>query len=141
MKRLICSIIILAMVSANAQTHKKTKAPESSMVCTDDCEAKNKKQELTCKLTTPELRERKATVIASLKKQMLGKKELKNGFAYKFNGSDTMVDELATFVKTERACCDFFIFNLSISGDKSEAWLEITGPKGAKDFIKTELDL
>jgi len=141
MKRLICSIIILAMISANAQTSKKTKAPESSTACTDDCEAKNKKQELTCKLTTPELRERKATVIASLKKLMLEKKELKNGFAYKFNGSDTMVDELTTFVKTERACCDFFIFNLSISGDKSEAWLEITGPKGAKDFIKTELDL
>ncbi len=126
---------------ANAQTGKKTKASKSLIAYTDDCEAKNKKQELTCKLTTPELRERKATVIASLKKQLLEKKELKNGFAYKFSGSDTMVDELATFVKTERACCDFFIFNLSINGDKSEAWLEITGPKGAKDFIKTELEL
>lgn len=72
---------------------------------------------------------------------MRAKKELKNGFAYKFNGSDVMIDQLAAFVKTERACCDFFIFNLSISGDKSEAWLEITGPKGAKEFIKTELEL
>ena len=51
-----------------------------------------------------------------------------------------MVNELATFVKTERASCDFFVFNL-ISGDKSEAWLEITGPKGTKDFIRTELEL
>ncbi len=104
-------------------------------------EINNKKVALTCKLTTPELQERKATVIASLKKQVLQKKELENGFAYKFKGSDTMVDELATFVKTERACCDFFHFNLSFSGDKSEAWLEITGSKGAKDFIKTELQL
>jgi hypothetical protein len=124
---------------ANAQT--KTKTSKSSSVCSDDCGAQNKKGDLTCKLTTPELRERKAIVIASLKKQMIAKKELKNGFAYKFSGSDTMVDELATFVKTERECCDFFVFNLSISGDKSEAWLEITGPKGAKDFIKTELEL
>ena len=52
-----------------------------------------------------------------------------------------MVDELATFVKTERACCDFFIFNLSISGDKSETWLKITGPRGTKDFIRAELEL
>lgn len=125
----------------NTQTKTQAKTSNSSTVCSDDCEAKNKKGELTCKLTTPELRERKATVIASLKKQMLEKKELKDGFAYKFGGSDTMVDELATFVKTERACCDFFIFNLSISGNKSEAWLKITGPKGAKDFIKTELEL
>ena len=126
---------------ANAQTKTKAKTSKSSIVCTDDCEATNKKGKLACKLTTPELRERKTTVIASLKKQLLEKKELKNGFAYKFIGSDAMVDELATFVKTERACCDFFIFNLSISGDKTEAWLEITGPKGAKEFIKTELEL
>jgi hypothetical protein len=126
---------------ANAQTKTKAKTSKSSVVCTDNCKATNKKGQLSCKLTTPELRERKATVIASLKKQLLEKKELKYGFAYKFIGSDGMVDELATFVKTERACCDFFIFNLSISGDKTEAWLEITGPKGAKEFIKTELEL
>ncbi len=145
MKRIITLLIILSMATiANAQT--KAKTSKSSVTCTDDCEAKNKKDKLTCKLTTPELRERKATVIASLKKQILEtkelkKKELKKGFAYKFSGSDSMVDELAIFVKTERICCDFFVFNLSISGDKSEAWLEITGPKGAKDFIKTELEL
>jgi hypothetical protein len=113
----------------------------SSTICSDDCEATNKKAELSCKLTTPELRHRKETVIKSLKNQILEKKELKNGFAYKFTGSDKMVDELAEFVKTERACCNFFVFNLSISGDKSEAWLEITGPKGAKDFITSELDM
>ena len=123
----------------NAQNKAKTSQPSS--VCSDDCEAKNKKEELICKLTTPELRERKATVMASLKTQILATRELKNGFAYKFTGSDLMVDELATFVKTERECCEFFIFNLSISGDKSEAWLEITGPRGAQDFIKAELEL
>jgi hypothetical protein len=102
---------------------------------------KGRTKELTCKLTTPELRERKATIIANLKKQILLTKELQNGFAYRFPGSDSIVDELATFAITERACCDFFRFTLSISGNKSETWLKITGPKGAKDFIKTELEL
>ena len=51
-----------------------------------------------------------------------------------------MLDELVEFVKTERECCDFFVFNLSMKGDKSEACLKITGPTGAKDFI-TELQL
>jgi len=103
--------------------------------------AKTKTKQLACKLTTPELRERKRTVIANLKKQILLTRELKNGFAYKFPSSDSIVDELATFVKTERACCDFFNFNLLISANKGEAWLKITGPLGAKDFIKTELEL
>lgn len=102
---------------------------------------KSKTRAISCKLTTPELRERKATVIASLKNQVLVTRELKNGFAYRFPGTDSVVDELATFVKTERACCDFFNFDISIAGNKTEAWLKITGPKGAKDFIKTELEL
>jgi hypothetical protein len=126
---------------ANEQTQAKAKTSQSSTLCADDCEAMNKKRLLSCKLTTPEIRQRKDTVIKSLKTQILEKKELENGFTYKFTGTDKMVDELAEFVKTERVCCDFFVFNLSISGDKSEAWLEITGPKGAKDFIRTELDL
>ena len=96
---------------------------------------------LTCQLTSPELRQRKAIVIASLKEQMIEKKELKNGYSYKFVGADKMVDELADFVKTEQECCDFFTFNLSISRDKSEAWLKITGPNGAKDFIRAESEM
>jgi len=83
--------------------------------------AKNKKVELTCKLSSPELRKRKETVIKSLKSQVLEKNELINGYAYKFPAKDEIVDELAEFIKAERTCCDFFIFNLSISGDKSEA--------------------
>ena len=142
MKRLTLLLFTFTIATmANSQTMAKNSSSKSSTVCSGDCEAKSKKGKLTCKFTSPELRQRKETVIASLKKQVLQKKELQNGFAYKFNGSDTMVDELATFIKTERMCCDFFIFNLSFSGDKSEAWLEITGPKGAKDFIKTELGL
>lgn len=43
------------------------------------------------------------------------------------------------FIKTERECCDFFIFGLSVSGDKIQIWLELTGAAGAKDFITAEL--
>jgi hypothetical protein len=69
------------------------------------------------------------------------KKELKYGYAFKFEGSDKVVDELAEFIKTERECCDFFNFTLSVSGDKSEAWLQLTGAEGVKDFIAKELTL
>jgi len=72
---------------------------------------------------------------------MLEKRELPNGYAFKFAGTDQMVDELMEFIKTERECCPFFTFNLSISGDKSEVWLELTGVEGAKEFITAELKL
>lgn len=137
---LLITIALILFVSTTAQTKTK-KSVKAKSVCSADCEAKNKDSKLSCKLTSPELKKRKETVIANLKKQILQTKELHNGYSYKFVGTDKMVDELAEFVKTERVCCDFFVFNLSISGDKSEAWLEITGPKGAKDFIKTELEM
>ena len=97
--------------------------------------------DLSCKLTSAELQLRRETVIASLKTQVLEKKELPDGYAFKFNGSDKMVDELSEFIKTERECCDFFTFNLSISGDKSEVWLELKGIAGAKSIISEEIGL
>lgn len=97
--------------------------------------------ELSCKLTTPEFRERKETIIASLKQQILEKKALENGVAFRFPGTDNVLDELIAFIKTERECCGFFMFTISVSGNKSEAWLELTGADGVKEFITSELGL
>jgi hypothetical protein len=97
-----------------------------------------KKKEVSCKLTSPELRKRKEEVIAVLKTKVLDKQELAEGYKYKFEATDNMLDQLTSFLKSERACCDFFDFNLALS-DKI-VWLSITGPDGAKEFIKTEMD-
>jgi len=103
--------------------------------------AKSDTTELSCKLTSKELQQRKETVIASLKQQVLETKELQNGFAFRFKSTDKILDELTEFVKSERQCCDFFTFTLIFPGDGSDAWLELTGPEGTKDFISTELGL
>jgi hypothetical protein len=97
------------------------------------------KKTVTCKLTTPELQKRKTEVVAALKNSILEKKELDNGFAYKFEGSDKMIEQLTSFIITERMCCDFFTFELTVA-DESEALLKLTGPEGTKEFIKAELD-
>ena len=128
-------------VTTNKETMTANKETTASSTYNDDCKPQNKTNELSCKLTTPELQKRKETIIASLKQQILEKKELKNGYAYKFPGTDEMLDELTAFIKTERTCCSFFTFGLSVSGDQSEAWLELTGVEGAKDFITSELGL
>jgi hypothetical protein len=112
-----------------------------SKTTSDSCCAKNSNTQLTCKLMPEELRIRKETVLASLKKKVIERKELSNGYAFKFSGDDQVIDQLVEFIKTERECCDFFVFDLSISGDKSEAWLTMTGVEGAKDFITQELGL
>lgn len=95
---------------------------------------------LTCKLTTPELQQRKKTVIAELKNLLLEKTETENGFKYKFDGTDVMLDKLNEFIKTERLCCDFFVFTLTATSDAKATWLELSGPEGTKEFIKHEID-
>ena len=100
-----------------------------------------KEQSLICKLTSKELQERKQTVLADLKKKVLSKKELEDGFQYSFTGTDEMLDQLALFIKTERQCCDFFDYQILVNGDGAQIELKITGPSGAKDFIKDELGL
>lgn len=111
---------------------------------TNDMEAINLKERaaLTCKLTSKELQERRKTVLADLKSKVLTKLEFENGFEYSFPGGDETIDQLTEFVKTERQCCDFFDYQLTISGDtKGTTKLKISGPDGVKEFIKEELGL
>jgi hypothetical protein len=138
-------LIILAALTIpgcnSSDGNKITAADKTSLFCADECKAKNNSTNFSCKLTSAEIQKRRATVLESLRKQILDKKEIANGYAFKFIGTDKMLDELTAFIKTERECCDFFTFNLSIGGDKKEIWLELTGAKEVKEFIKTELEL
>lgn len=122
---------------------EKPQKKETAEACTDNCCNRDSAEDvvIACKLTSPELQKRKATVLASLRKQVLTKKKLADGYAFTFAGTDQMLDELTEFIKTERACCGFFTFDLSVVGNQSGIVLKITGPKGAKEFIVTELEL
>jgi hypothetical protein len=137
----VCLVIFGCTVSTKPDKAMADVTPQASVQKNDGCCAKNASGVLTCKLTVPELQQRKTTVLASLRKQMVEHKELGNGYAFKFKGLDTVIDELTEFIKTERQCCDFFTYDLSISGDGSEAWLKLTGPEGSKDFVTQELEL
>ena len=95
---------------------------------------------LSCKLTNAELRKRKEEVMAKLKQQVTATHELADGYSYSFMYRDDMLDDLISFVKAERQCCDFFTFNIQIAND-STLTLEITGPDGAKEFLKNELEM
>jgi hypothetical protein len=152
-KILSSSFLLLCCFAGNAQTTKPADK------CTDECcketkqtkkststikpvvmtETLAKKKVIACKLTRSELQKRKAEVIEKLKSKILDKQELTDGYKYKFNGTDQILDEITSFIKSERLCCDFFSFALSVSDDI--IWLTISGPDGAKDFVKTEMNL
>jgi hypothetical protein len=96
---------------------------------------------LSCKLTTPELHLRRKTIIAELKYMAVGKIETHNGYKYEFECGDVALDTLTAFIKSERLCCEFFVFKLTVSGKDQPVWLELSGPEGAREFIKDEIGL
>lgn len=141
---------VLTILMANGCTQT-----ENSESCAEDCGTQctastdssknvsfteNESNPMVCSLTTPEMQKRKETVLADLKKAVLEKRELTNGYSYRFNASDEMIDKLTEFIKTERSCCGFFNFSIQVNNDDN-AWLEITGEEGVKDFITAELEL
>jgi len=97
-------------------------------------------KDLSCKLTTAELQKRREEVLSVLKSGILEKKELKDGYSFKFENSDKNIDMLTDFVKSERQCCDFFNFSIQIKNN-GELWFDLTGPKDAKEIIGAELGL
>lgn len=101
----------------------------------------SKSDKLSCRLTTPELQERKRTIIAQLKEHVQERMETAYGFRFRFSSSDAMLDLLNGFIKTERLCCDFFVFTLTVSGTDKSCWLELAGPEGAKAFVEQEIGL
>lgn len=100
----------------------------------------SKEAKLSCKLTTPELRNSKHSAIATLKQLALEKQGTDNGFRYRFDGSDQTLDFLIEFIKTERLCCCFFTFSITVAALETPISLELSGPEGVKDFINNEID-
>lgn len=141
----VSTFLLFACYSINAQCTgdccKKEKLRDSSTIISSSVkvESGSKQKAIACKLTDPELQKRKENVIASLKEKVLEKMELENGYKYKFAGTDELLDEITAFIKSERACCDFFDFSYTVS--EKTLWLTITGPIGTKEFIKDKMGL
>ncbi|HEV8285077.1 MAG TPA: hypothetical protein VGQ09_12255 [Chitinophagaceae bacterium] len=149
-KLMAAAFMLFCGFTCNTQTKKSADNCQDEC-CKDDKPAKTslqpnqtssmnpalKNKTIACKLTSPELQKRKEQVIASLKAKVLNRQELKDGYNYHFKATDEIFDEVTSFIKTERQCCDFFTFNLSISDEN--IWLTITGPEGAKEFIEMEM--
>lgn len=95
------------------------------------------RKNITCKLTTPALQQRRATVIRELKDLVLKKEEIPEGLQFTFQSTDPVLDKLLDFVKSERLCCDFLSFHLSVVDDT--ATLQITGPEGTREFLEHEV--
>ena len=92
---------------------------------------------VACLLTDAQLQQRRTEVLLKAKLAVLEMKELEDGFAYRFPGDDNWLSELTHIISLERQCCPFLRFRLTVEPDNGPVWLELTGPEGTKNFLRS----
>jgi hypothetical protein len=69
------------------------------------------------------------------------RKELANGYAFRFRSEAVSLMELADWVSSEARCCPFFDMAIEVERDGGPLWLKLTGKEGVKQFIRMEFKL
>jgi len=92
---------------------------------------------IACCLTTAELRERAATLLAQFSSAVVGTEELRDGYAFHLPGDGKQIATIAKMIVAERECCPFLAFELVAQANMGSVIVRVTGPAGTKDFLKT----
>lgn len=90
---------------------------------------------IACTLSTPELQQRRSTLLQEVRAAALEVKEIASGFAYRFPSDDSLLGDLFTLIQLEHQCCPFLRFSLVVEAGDGPVWLELTGPPGTKEFL------
>ena len=89
---------------------------------------------VVCTLTEGELRERRRTVLDSIRESATEVVAIPNGYCYRFKPTPILLSQLSNLVEMERQCCQFLTFRIVVEPQQPIA-LEVTGPPQAKEAI------
>lgn len=89
-----------------------------------------------CTLTNSELVERKRTLLPAIRPFIEDIKELENGYLIQSPNDDDLLPKLLEVIDLESRCCSFIEFNLKIDANNGPIWLQLTGQKSTKEFIR-----
>lgn len=90
---------------------------------------------IACKLTDAEFRERREGILNTVKNGVAERKDLEDGYAYRFPSDSAWLATLTKLIAVERECCPFLRIQLRLEPADGPIWLELTGPHGTKNFL------
>lgn len=91
---------------------------------------------IACTLSDTELVQRKEEIAGGVWAGATGKTEMQNGYEFTFPGTDEWAERLLHFVKSERQCCRFLLFEIAFAPDEGPITLRLSGADGTKQFIE-----
>jgi hypothetical protein len=94
---------------------------------------------IACSLTTVELRDREATLLAQFKSAVIETEELQEGYAFRLPGDGEWIRLIAELIVAERECCPFLRFEVTAHPDMGPVILRVIGPAGGTEFLRNLL--
>jgi hypothetical protein len=91
---------------------------------------------IACVLTSAELREREATLLAQFRAAIVKTEELQDGYALHIPGGGDSIRQVAELIVAERECCPFLVFEVSALPNMGPVTVRIMGPDGTKEFVR-----
>lgn len=92
---------------------------------------------IACSLSDAELRQREQKLLAEFRGAATAIEELPDGYAFSLPGDGKSITLAADLIAAERECCLFLRFELIAQPNKGPVILRVTGPAGAKEFVRT----
>lgn len=90
---------------------------------------------VACTLNDAEFREREQMILQKLRQAALERREIPDGYAFRFASADDLFKEIVEMIILERKCCPFLEFKITLAAAGGDIRLEITGAQAAKEFI------
>ena len=97
------------------------------------------KTPIACSLTTVELRDREAKLLAQFRSALIETEEIQDGYAFHLPGEDKWIRLVVELIVAERECCPFLTFEVTALPNMGPVIVRVTGPAGTKEFLRAIL--
>jgi hypothetical protein len=82
-------------------------------------------------------RPRYNALVGRLRRSIRDRRELPDGYAFRLNEQTITLTDVAEWIRMERLCCPFLVFQIEVSGTKQNVQLTLRGPSGTKAILES----
>jgi hypothetical protein len=95
---------------------------------------------IVCTLSPETIRTRREALLPGLLARVEASEPLENGYRLRFRPESDILGSILNTVDAERQCCRFLRFQLTVEPDGGPVSLELTGPRGTREFLDALLE-
>jgi hypothetical protein len=95
---------------------------------------------IVCTLTPDTVRTRRAGLLPGLAERADAREPLPDGYRFRFVARSETLTAIMQAIDAERQCCRFLTFTVTVNADGAMVTLDVSGPKGTREFLDALFD-